>query len=96
MLHTHLYLIITLTGRKTEGYELSDKAKFFRVPGTYTLFISVPMVMQDWEVRGELAFEHSVCFNKLVYALCQHKTAELFSHRHCSLLVSVLYNACHA
>ena len=27
--------------------------KFFRVPRTCTLFISVPMVMQDWEVQGK-------------------------------------------
>jgi hypothetical protein len=46
-------LLFLLPEGKTEGYELSDKANFFLVLGTYTLFISFPMVMQDWEVQGE-------------------------------------------
>ena len=51
---TLIYILLLLSQEgKTEDYELSDKAKFFRVPCTYTLFISVPMVMQGWEVQGK-------------------------------------------
>jgi len=45
-------LLLLLPEGKTEGYKLSGKANFFRIPDTYTLFISFPVVMQDWEVQG--------------------------------------------
>ena len=46
-------LSLLLPEGKAEGYELSEKAKFFRVPNIYTLLISVPMVTQDLKVQGK-------------------------------------------
>ena len=69
MLHTHLYLIINLGLRKTRRLQINDTVKFFRIPGTYKMFISAPMVMQDWEFQGGKNWYlniHVGCVNKLV------------------------------
>lgn len=54
-------------GNKEEGYKLSDKAKFLRLPDTYTLFFSVHLVKLYWEVQVNNWYLN---IGRVVYVLC--------------------------
>ena len=93
MLHTHLYLIITLTEKQTRSlWTFWKKANFFRAQVHTHLSLVFQLFCKTGNSKEILVLDHSLWFNKLVF-VCVNVSLLNF----CLLDTAVLsqYNACH-